>query len=320
MIIYVVIFLAGLGVLYLGADWLVKGSARLARILHITPLAIGLTVVSFGTSAPELVVSVVAAVKKEADIALGNVIGSNIANIGLILGVSAVITALKCNVKTVKREVPIMIGVSFLLLLLSLDGKITFLDGLILFSGIIAFTLYNYLSARKEALEISPDVEEKYVNLLSSPQLKLSRSLTLTLGGLFLLLISASLIVDSAVVIAERLGISNKIIALSMVAVGTSLPELATSSVAAFRGESDISIGNVIGSCIFNILSVIGLVSMLDPIDVGQGFIWDFLVMFFFSFLLIPLMVSRHMISRKEGVLLLILYSGYIGWLAFQAF
>ncbi|MFQ6618569.1 MAG: sodium:calcium antiporter, partial [Fidelibacterota bacterium] len=172
-----VIFLAGLGVLYLGADWLVKGSARLARILHITPLAIGLTVVSFGTSAPELVVSVVAAVKKEADIALGNVIGSNIANIGLILGVSAVITALKCNVKTVKREVPIMIGVSFLLLLLSLDGKITFLDGLILFSGIIAFTLYNYLSARKEALEISPDVEEKYVNLLSSPQLKLSRSL-----------------------------------------------------------------------------------------------------------------------------------------------
>jgi cation:H+ antiporter len=318
MIIKLLLFGAGILSLYYGATWFVNGSSRIATILKITPLVIGMTIVAFGTSAPELMVSLLAILKDEPDITLGNVIGSNIANIGLVLGVSALVKKLECHVKTIRLEIPIMIASSLLLLALAVDGEITRGNGVILLIGIVLFVLHSYRSSKLEIESLPAEVREKYEKLACRDRNSLLRVISKMGAGLCFLLLGAQFVIDSAVSLADDFGVSHKIIALSMVAVGTSLPELATSVVAAARDEHDISIGNIIGSSIFNLLCIIGVIAVISPIKVSSSFSWDFVVMLGMSLILIPMIAMRGCISRRGGVFLLILYSLYIGWLALQ--
>ena len=310
--------IGGFFLLYLGAEWLVHGASRLAKSLGVKPLVIGLTVVAFGTSAPELLVSVTAALKKESAIALGNVIGSNIANIGLVLGISALFWPLKCSVTTVKREIPIMILSPVILYLFTINGKVGLSEGLILFICLCLFIGYNYFFIRREPPQVATEVSKIYGTFFNNGNTKL-KWCGLIILGLGTLLVSAHFVIRSAVTIAESIGISHKFIGLTLVAVGTSLPELITSAVAALRKEPDISVGNVVGSNIFNIFSVIGITAMITPLTVNQGFLLEFIGVTFFSVLLIPLMLTENRISRLEGFWLVVLYFGYMAWLGIRS-
>jgi cation:H+ antiporter len=225
MVIKLLFFTIGIFSLYYGADWFVKGSSRIAAIFKITPMVIGMTVVAFGTSAPELGVSLIATLKKEPDITLGNVIGSNIANIGLVLGASALVSRLDCAVKTIKWEIYILIGASCGLFWFAHSKDISFWEGVILFLGIVAFVLISYKSMIREGEQLPEDVKEDYIKLSKQEDGNLPLVVTMMVAGLGILLLGAHLVLDSAVYIAEEMGISRKLIALSMVAVGTSCPK-----------------------------------------------------------------------------------------------
>lgn len=309
ILLQMLLFVLGLAALYLGAEGLVRGASNLARSLHIRPIIIGLTVVAFGTSAPELIVSLLAVVQKSEEIAIGNILGSNIANIGLVLGVAALLRPLRVETKLIQREVPIMIGASLLLYGLAAWGKqIGRFDGAILFVGILIFLLYSYAGKRKHPVELEGAVfsEAKFT----------IRDLLFLLAGLGALLAGAQLLIRSAVFLAQALGVSEGAIGLSLVAFGTSLPELATSAVAAVRQEMDISIGNVVGSNIFNILAVIGPVSLVQPLGVGVGWLWfQFPVTLIFALALFPIMKTGAVINRWEGGLLLAGYGVFLAWL-----
>ena len=308
IILYLV---GGLIMLFIGAEGLIRGSSNLAIKIGITPLVVGLTVVAFGTSTPELVVSLKAALLGNSSISLGNVVGSNIANIALILGVAALIKPLDVHAKVIMREIPIMIGISLLLLLLLLDGELGFIDGLVFVSGIITYTFVNVWMARKEK---SPEVDKEFKDGLKS-KLGIPVSIVLMIAGLGLLILGANLFVQSAVAIAKMFNVSDAIIGLTIVAVGTSLPELITSIVAAYKKESDIAIGNVVGSNIFNILGILGITALIIPISsVGISYV-DLGVMLFTAIILFPLSRTGFSISRAEGVLLLAGYAGYIYYL-----
>ncbi len=311
MLTHIILFLAGVLILYLGAEWLVRGSARMAKLLGISPLIIGLTVIGFGTSAPELVVSMVAAIRKVDDIALGNIIGSNIANIGLVLGLSAIISPLKINPGILKRELSIMILVSGILYLMSLDLQISFVEGAILFAGIILFNWLSYFFAKRE----SKTNRAERVGSIRVEGTK-TRQILFIIAGLVGIIGGAQLMVRSAVFVARELGISELIIGLTIIALGTSLPELAASMVAAFRKESDISIGNVIGSNIFNILMVIGIVAMISPLKVSsETLILEFPVLLIFGIVLVPMMRTGLTISRIEGAILTAGYLSFVSYL-----
>ena len=308
IILYLV---GGLIMLFIGAEGLIRGSSNLAIKIGITPLVVGLTVVAFGTSTPELVVSLKAALLGNSSISLGNVVGSNIANIALILGVAALIKPLDVHAKVIMREIPIMIGISLLLLLLLLDGELGFIDGLVFVSGIITYTFVNVWMARKEK---SPEVDKEFKEGLKS-KLGIPVSIVLMIAGLGLLILGANLFVQSAVAIAKMFNVSDAIIGLTIVAIGTSLPELITSIVAAYKKESDIAIGNVVGSNIFNILGILGITALIIPISsAGISYI-DLGVMLFTAIILFPLSRTGFSISRAEGVLLLAGYAGYIYYL-----
>lgn len=308
IILYLV---GGLIMLFIGAEGLIRGSSNLAIKIGITPLVVGLTVVAFGTSTPELVVSLKAALLGNSSISLGNVVGSNIANIALILGVAALIKPLDVHAKVIMREIPIMIGISLLLLLLLLDGELGFIDGLVFVSGIITYTFVNVWMARKEK---SPEVVKEFKEGLKS-KLGIPVSIVLMIAGLGLLILGANLFVQSAVAIAKMFNVSDAIIGLTIVAIGTSLPELITSIVAAYKKESDIAIGNVVGSNIFNILGILGITALIIPISsAGISYI-DLGVMLFTAIILFPLSRTGFSISRAEGVLLLAGYAGYIYYL-----
>jgi len=308
----IVLYLAGgLILLFVGAEGLIRGSSNLAIKMGITPLVVGLTVVAFGTSTPELVVSLKAALIGNSSISLGNVVGSNIANIALILGVAALIRPLDVHAKVIMREIPIMIGISVLLLLLLIDGELGFFDGLVFVFGIVIYTVVNVMMARKEK---NSEVDTEFKEGLKS-KLGIRISIILMIGGLGLLIVGANLFVQSAVAIAKMFNISDAIIGLTIVAVGTSLPELITSIVAAYKKESDIAIGNVVGSNIFNILGILGITALIIPISsVGISYI-DLVVMVFTAIILFPLCRSGFSISRFEGAILLIGYFGYVYYL-----
>ncbi len=322
MILNTLFCILGFGMLYYGAKWLVKGSSSLAGSLGVTPLVIGLTVVAFGTSAPELVVSVVSSIQGKSMIAIGNVVGSNICNIALVLGVSAIFQPIVCHASVVKRDIPIMIGISLYLLLLSLNSTIGRLEGASLLGGIILYTFFNYYQARRgvegnadeEAVMSQPDLGEAAVAMSRG------RQLLLIGAGICGVMFGAQLVVDSAVKIMTVLGVSEKFIGLTIVAFGTSLPELATSIVAAVKKEMDISIGNLVGSNVFNILSVVGAASLIRPIPIPGGFfhsglVVDFLVMIFISALPWFMMRKSYIVTRKDGVVLLVCYMGYLAYL-----
>jgi len=308
IIIYLV---GGLIMLFIGAEGLVRGSSNLAIKIGIAQLVVGLTVVSFGTSAPELVVSLKAAISGNGSISLGNIIGSNIANIALILGVAALIRPLKVHANVIMREIPIMIAISVLLLILLIDGEVGFIDGIILVGGLIIYLVVNVILARKEK---NAEVDAEFKEGLKS-KFGIPLSIVFIIVGLGLLLFGANLFVQSAVVIAKIFNVSDAIIGLTIVAIGTSLPELITSVVAAYKKEADIAIGNVVGSNIFNILGILGITALVIPISsLGINYV-DLGVMLFTAIILFPLSRTGFSISRFEGAFLLAGYAGYIYYL-----
>ena len=307
----VLYLVGGLVLLFVGAEGLIRGSSNLAIKIGITPLVVGLTVVAFGTSTPELVVSLKAALLGNSSISLGNIIGSNIANIALILGVAAIIKPLDVHAKVIMREIPIMIGISMLLLFLLFDGELGFIDGLIFVIGLVVYIIANVMMARKEK---NPAVDSEFKEGLKS-KLGIPISIVLMIVGLGLLILGANLFVQSAVAIAKMFNVSDAIIGLTIVAIGTSLPELITSIVAAYKKESDIAIGNVVGSNVFNILGILGITALIIPISsVGISNI-DLGVMMFAAIILFPLSRTGFSISRFEGAFLLLGYAGYIYYL-----
>lgn len=309
-----ILFVVGLGILIVGAELLVRGASRLAVGFGISPLVVGLTVVAFGTSAPELAVSIGSAFAGQADIALGNVVGSNIANILLILGISAVVTPLVVTQKLIRRDVPLMIGVSFLPLLLGLDGKIGRLEGLLMATGVIAYTILAIRQSRQE----SSDVQNEYAmefGLKEAPSIRHTLiNIGLLIAGLVLLVLGARWLVSGAVSIARALGLSELVIGLTIIAVGTSLPEVATSVLASLRGERDIAVGNVVGSNIFNILSVLGFAAAVGPNGVSipaAALRFDIPFMIAVAVACLPIFFTGYRIARWEGALFLAYYAAY---------
>lgn len=308
----ITIFLSlGIILLFVGAEGLIRGSSNLAIKIGITPLVVGLTVVAFGTSAPELVVSLSAALKGNSTISLGNVIGSNIANIALILGVAALIRPLDVHAKVIIREIPVMIGISVLLFFLLLDGKIDFFDGLIFIALLILYNVFSVLLARKEK---SSEVQNEFKEGLKS-RLGVTISIILMIAGLALLILGANLFVQSTVAIAKLFNVSDAVIGLTIVAIGTSLPELITSIVAAYKKEADIAIGNVVGSNVFNILGILGITALIIPVSSDGISKIDLFVMIGTAILLFPLSKTGKRISRFEGILLLVGYIIYLYYL-----
>ena len=320
------ICLVGFVLLYFGAEWLVKGSSSLARSLGVTPVVIGLTVVAFGTSAPELVVSLISSIKGKSMIAVGNVVGSNICNIALVLGLAALFQPITADKSVVKRDIPIMLGISVYLLLLSYNSKLGRIEGATLFGGIILYTFFNYYIAMRESkmaagektMVLAPEVEE--IEYVTSRR----KQIVLIVVGIIGVVGGAQIVVESAVRIMEILGVSQKFIGLTIVAFGTSLPELATSVVAAIRKEMDISIGNLVGSNVFNIMSVLGAASLVRPIPIPGGFvesglIIDYFVMMSTSFLPWLMMRKTYTVTRQSGFILLSCYVGYIIYLILKA-
>jgi cation:H+ antiporter len=311
----------GLALLILGADLLVKGSSRIASVVGISPLVVGLTVVSFGTSAPELAVSIQSTLNGVPDIAIGNVVGSNIFNVLFILGLSAVITPLVVNQQLLKIDVPIMIAFSIIVYLMSYNGVIGRLEGFILFGSLIAYTVFLIIQSRKETKSIQEEYSKEFELKEKSPKVVLL-SIVFVIVGLGLLILGSNLLVDSAVTIAQSLGLSKLIIGLTIIAIGTSLPEVATSVVASFKGETDIAVGNVVGSNIFNLLSILGLTSILSPVGIqvaASAISFDIPVMTAVAIACLPIFFTGNSISRWEGFVFLFYYIAYTSYLVLDS-
>lgn len=314
MFLAISLLILGLGILIAGGESLVRGAASLAKKLGIAPLVIGLTVVAFGTSAPELIVNIIAVIKNTPDIALGNIVGSNIANIMLILGISTVIYPLTVQKSTAWKEIPFALLAGILIFVMGndmwLDGgasnTITRTDGLTLLAFFVIFLYYIFGIAKAEG---NGETKVKAYSW--------SRSLLFTGSGLFLLFIGGKILVENAVILARLVGLSEAFIGLTIVAVGTSLPELITSVIAAIRHHDDIAVGNVIGSNIFNVFWILGLSASIKNLPVGTVANADFLVniiatLLLFAFLFIH---SRHKLNRWQGILFILLYVGYLAYL-----
>jgi cation:H+ antiporter len=313
MIFTVLLFFAGLLLLYYGAEYLVSGSSSLALSFGVRPLVIGLTIVAFATSMPELMVSLFASIRGSSDIAAGNIIGSNIANIGLILGTAALIAPLSVSSSMLRREIPYLIGASLLLLLFSLDGVLSFGNGAALFLLLLVFLGYCLFNARHDPLG-----EPAAAVVVAYEKRGRKRDVFLILLGIVGLGVGAELMVRSAVTIARAFGVSELVIGLTIVAMGTSLPELAASMMSAWKGEMELSIGNVIGSNIFNILFVLGVCPMIRPLSVDPSLLrFELPVMLIFTIALVPIILHRSTIGRVKGGLLVGGYGFFIAALFF---
>lgn len=306
----VVLLICGIGVLYYGAEWLVRGSARLAASLGVSPIVVGLTVVSFGTSAPELVVCIVAVLDGNATLAIGNVMGSNLANVGLILGLTAVVRPLAVHARVVWREMPLMLLVTFALYPLIMDDlMISRGDGIILLMALAGYLVFVFQSVQDESPEILGEYEEYMKAADQTASLVSFNDIFWVVAGSACLVLGGYAIVEGAVEVAGALGISQVVIGLTVVAVGTSLPELATALVAAMRGEADIAVGNVIGSNIFNVAGILGAAAVIEPIGVPRSVLTHELpTVLLMSLLLVPILRSGWKIRRWEGAILLSAY------------
>ena len=316
----ILFLILGLALLIGGAEFLVRGASRLATAVGISPLVVGLTVVAFGTSSPELAVSVMSAYAGQADLALGNVVGSNIFNVLVILGLSAVIVPLVVAQQLVRFDVPVMIGISLLMYALGMDGNIGRLDGLLLFSGVVAYTVFLIRQSRRER---SAEVRAEYEAQFGGGDAKggWMRNTGLLVIGLAGLILGSHWLVESAVTIARVFGVSELVIGLTIVAMGTSMPEVATSVVAALRGERDIAVGNVVGSNIFNILCVLGLSSVVAPAGInvsGAALRFDIPVMIAVALACLPVFL-RYRITRVNGGAFLVYYAAYLVYLILTA-
>ena len=295
---------AGLACLFFGGDWLVKGAVALSAKLGLPAFLISLTVVGFGTSMPELLVSVRAALADAPGIAIGNVVGSNIANILLILGLAATIAPIVSNNGNSRRDLTVMMGASIVLVAIMFAGIISFMSGLIMVIVLIGYLTVAYFQDRRIG---AGDIDE---NVLNTSPLMIA---ALVLAGLGLLAGGADLLVRGATVLAAEFGVSNAVIGLTVVAVGTSLPELATSITAALKRQSDIAIGNIIGSNIFNILGILGITALIAPIPVAKRFVEiDGWVMLGVTIVIFSILFMGKGVNRGVGALFLTAYAGYM--------
>lgn len=304
--------LLGLVLLVAGAEFLVRGAAQLAARLGVAPLTIGLTVVAFGTSAPELAISVGSSLEGQAEIALGNVVGSNIFNVLFILGACALILPLVVSTALIRRDVPIMIGASLLVLLLAADGELSRSEGLLLVAGLVGYIYMQFRQGRDSSDAEIPEIVSG----------ALPRQLLAVLLGLILLVAGARVFVDGAVSLAQMLGVSELVIGLTIVAAGTSLPEVATSIMASIRGQRDIAVGNVIGSNIFNLLCVLGAALLVAPAPLQvnqQVLLFDLPVMLMVAVVCLPIFFTGYQVSRAEGALFLTAYLAYTSYLVLLA-
>lgn len=306
-ILYIAVSLV---LLFFGAEALVRGSASIALRAGLSSLMVGLTIVAFGTSSPELVVSIKAALSDQGAIAVGNVVGSNSFNIGIILGLTALICPIPVHRQIIRIDAPIALAVALILPLLLFNGHLGRLSGAFLFTGIICYIVMNVFLARKESNTAQPSSDGELLE--AAPTRHWIIDVLLILGGLGILVLGSRLLVDNAVVLAKGLGVSEALIGLTIVAAGTSMPELATSVVAAIRKQPDIAIGNVIGSNVFNILGILGISSMLAPLNATGITMLDYGFMIAFSLLLLPLLYTGRVLHRVEGLLLLGLYGVYL--------
>ena len=315
-------FAVGLGLLVIGAELLVRGASKLAAAAGISPLGVGLTVVAFGTSAPELAVSLGSAFKGQADIAIGNVVGSNIFNVLFILGISALIVPLVVNVQLIRVDVPLMIGASVLMWVLSLDGSLNRVDGLILFAGIVAYMIMAVRAGRKEskAEEQSAGAPGQTKDAVGGKAMAVDVGLIVI--GLALLVLGANRFVGSAVELAQAMGLSEVVIGLTIVAAGTSTPEVAASIMASIKGQRDIAVGNVVGSNLFNILGILGITAIASPasIEVKDAVLAvDIPIMTAVALACLPIFFTGHVIARWEGAVFLLYYIAYTAYLILAA-
>ncbi len=311
---------AGLVLLVIGAEALIRGASRIAIVAGISPLVVGLTVVAYGTSAPELAVSVGAGLEGQPDLAVGNVVGSNIFNVLFILGACAVLAPLAVSRQLVWRDVPLMVGASVVLVVMALDGRLGVVDGVLLTAAVVVYTVHSIRESRKEGLAAAAAAAD-------TPPRRAGAglwvwSLLLVAAGLGLLVLGARWLVDAAVLIATRLGVSELVVGLTIVAAGTSLPEVATSIVATIRGQRDIAVGNVVGSNIYNVLAIAGVASLVTPggLTVSpQVMSFDLWVMLAVAVACLPIFFTGHTISRWEGAVFLGYYVAYTTYLVLSA-
>lgn len=301
ILINALLTIVGIAMLCYGGNWLVSGGVAIAQKLGISKMLIGMTVVAYGTSTPELAASIAAA-GEHSEIILGNIIGSNIANIGMVIGIAAIMAPLVVKKLQIKKELPIMVGVSFLLVLLSLDGEISQFDGILLIASLIVFTVFIYKDAKKQKEESTEEIKIE----------KLFPKSYIFLGiGIGLLYLGAVLTIDNAVILAESFGLSERIIGITVIAIGTSLPELITSIIAIRKGHTDIGIGNIIGSNIYNILMIMGVGATIAGVAVVSQVYVDYAIMIGFALVLFVTM-RTGLITRPIGVGLTIAYFFYL--------
>jgi len=306
--------MVGMVVLIGGGELLVRSASRLAAALSISPLVIGLTVVAFGTSAPELAVSVQSALAGQPDLAIGNVVGSNIFNVLMILGLSAMIVPLAVASSLIRRDLPLMVIASIVFGVMAYDGRITFVDGTVLFTGVVAYTWWCIRGSRRETAAIQKEFAQEY----STPAKSFVGDGVLLVIGLVLLAVGSRLLINGSSSIARSFGVSELVIGLTIIAAGTSLPEVITSVMAAIRGERDIAVGNVVGSNLFNLLCVIGLSAIVSPNGIGvseSAIRFDIPVMILVAVVCLPIFLTGRQVSRGEGALLFAGYIAYTGYL-----
>ena len=325
MLLNIVFIIVGVALVLWGADRLTEGASSLARGMHVPEIVIGLTIVAAGTSAPEMFVSLVSALKGTSDLAVGNVLGSNIFNTMLIVGCSAVVAPMAVSPSTVKKDIPFAVVASFLLFILCFDdmdsphlwgNEISRSDGIILLTCFLIFMIYTFQSAKKQGL--MPTQEEIEDNKeLPKDYSKLWRNLTFIVLGLACLIVGSNLFVDAASYIAHRYGVRQSVIGLTIVAGGTSLPELATSVVAAYKGRSAIAIGNVLGSNVFNILLILGTTAVVHPLRIMGITIVDLMMMLVSIGIVWLFAFTKYSASRREGALLILGFLAYMAWLLY---
>jgi cation:H+ antiporter len=311
MILHISLVVVSLCLLFCGAEGLVRGSSSLAIRAGLSPLLVGLTIVAFGTSSPELVVSIKATLMGQGDIAIGNVVGSNSFNIGVILAITALVCPIPVHRQVIRIDAPIAFGLALLLPVLLWDGTLERTTGGLLFIGILAYTWMNIILSKREAVrpgegdvEAVPGVTRSWVF-----------DAVMILGGVAVLILGSRLLVDNSIALAKAFGVSEAVIGLTIVAAGTSMPELATSLVAAWRRQPDIAVGNIVGSNIFNILAILGISAMVSPIQATGITALDFGFMILFSLLLLPMLYTGRTLHRVEGGVLLALYGVYLFFL-----
>jgi cation:H+ antiporter len=311
MAITIILLIIGLIVLIVGGDYLVKGSSSLALRLRLSPLVVGLTIVAFGTSAPELLISIQSALKGSPDIAMGNVVGSNICNLALVLGLTAVINPVKVKTNSIQIDWPMTMGSSLLLYLIVREGNITAATGILFIVLLLIYMFFIIRNSRKTTIATEKTLNKDEIPDMPSKQIW--KDIVFILIGCVGLYFGSEWFVNSAKDLALSLGVEERVVGLTIVALGTSLPELTTAAVASYKGQTDLAIGNLMGSNIFNILSILGITSLIHEIPVhvdivNKDIIWMLLV----TLVILPLMITRRRVGRMDGIILIIVYVIYI--------